>query len=659
MIIRGWSIDGYGVFHEEECRGLGDGLTVILGPNESGKSTLISFVRGMLFGFPDRRSKDPLHPPLHGGRHGGRLFLETADGPVIVEREAGRFRPPVVTLPGGGRGAGAEMDEILGGLDLPVFRNVFAFGLSELSDFASLGAGGIGERLLSAGITGAGRSAREAIEMLGDQAASLLRPRGRSDIGETLEQLARMEERIAAAREELATHPGLVGEEEDQQGELARLSRDADRLREEEKRLERLLELWPSWHQRRQAIERLALFPNPEDREDPKHQLNRLVDRLETAADQHVEPQAIDTPGWTPAAVLAPLLWFLSAAAAAGVAWRLRADDWPVAALCALGAAAAAVAAMFFGKRRRLALRARELEAEERERRDGLSAARLAAAARDLAGLRQTLSGTAERQSLEQTVQQVDSLVAARAGGDEQALSFVGELDRGMVETWERELDSTKARLAEAAEQRDQAIRRLETVRRQREALERSADLPTLETGAEALRSRLEEETGQWRLLVIARGLVGEALREFTAGRQPAVLERASRLFRTVTGGRYDSVVQESDGNGLTLLAGDGRRVETHHLSRGTAEQLYLCLRLALAEDFSGRGRPVPLLMDDVLVNADPERARGMADAIREYAGRGGQVILFTCHPATAALFDGFGNEAVIRRLKSHGGNDH
>lgn len=70
--------------------------------------------------------------------------------------------------------------------------------------------------------------------------------------------------------------------------------------------------------------------------------------------------------------------------------------------------------------------------------------------------------------------------------------------------------------------------------------------------------SRLDEETGRWRLLIIARGLVRKALREFTANRQPAVLERASPLFRTVTGERYHSVVQDTGGTVPENRRGNG-----------------------------------------------------------------------------------------------------
>src|SRR5580700_9522466 len=88
MRIGAWHIDGFGIFHDFEVS-LGDGLTVFLGPNEAGKSTLLGFLRAMLFGFPGKRSRALPYPPLRGGRHGGRLVLE-GPGEVAVERFAGR-----------------------------------------------------------------------------------------------------------------------------------------------------------------------------------------------------------------------------------------------------------------------------------------------------------------------------------------------------------------------------------------------------------------------------------------------------------------------------------------------------------------------------------------------------------------------------------------
>jgi uncharacterized protein YhaN len=112
-------------------------------------------------------------------------------------------------------------------------------------------------------------------------------------------------------------------------------------------------------------------------------------------------------------------------------------------------------------------------------------------------------------------------------------------------------------------------------------------------------------------------------------------MARASALFSAVTQGRYEQVVV-ADG-GLEVVDPAGVRFDTADLSRGTAEQLYLCIRFGLAAEFAAHAAPLPLVMDDVLVNFDPERARGMAMAIDSVADEH-QVLLFTCHPDVVDL---------------------
>ena len=52
MRLTGIYIDGFGLFHNLKIDGLTPELTVFLGMNESGKSTLLGFLRAVLFGFP-------------------------------------------------------------------------------------------------------------------------------------------------------------------------------------------------------------------------------------------------------------------------------------------------------------------------------------------------------------------------------------------------------------------------------------------------------------------------------------------------------------------------------------------------------------------------------------------------------------------------------
>ena len=110
-------------------RDLPDGLLVVSGPNEAGKSTLLDFLRGVLFGFPDGRSRLPRHEPVGGGPHGGRVLLDVDGHGWTVERHAS---PRRIGLdgPGGEHGGEDELRALLGGADAELYRTVFAFGLA-------------------------------------------------------------------------------------------------------------------------------------------------------------------------------------------------------------------------------------------------------------------------------------------------------------------------------------------------------------------------------------------------------------------------------------------------------------------------------------------------------------------------------------------------
>ena len=118
--------------------------------------------------------------------------------------------------------------------------------------------------------------------------------------------------------------------------------------------------------------------------------------------------------------------------------------------------------------------------------------------------------------------------------------------------------------------------------------------------------------------------------------RQPAVLTRTGASFSRIAEGRYTQLVTRE--NGIDVLGADGSRLDAALLSRGTAEQLYLCLRLALAAEFGRLAVPLPLVMDDVLVNFDPKRARLSAQVLLD-ATPEHQMLLFTCHPETVDVF--------------------
>lgn len=167
------------------------------------------------------------------------------------------------------------------------------------------------------------------------------------------------------------------------------------------------------------------------------------------------------------------------------------------------------------------------------------------------------------------------------------------------------------------------------------------------------LEAELASVIEQWRVLGLARVLVERTLKRYEAQRQPAVLRRASEQFAAVTAGRYvriDASGEDGD-RSLGLWSSAGGRLDAGQLSRGTAEQLYLCIRLAAAEQLGRHAAALPLVLDDVLVDLDPDRAAALAACLADAATRQ-QVLVLTCHPGHVALLTGAAPEARVVSLR-------
>jgi uncharacterized protein YhaN len=261
MKITGWHIDGFGVFTDTVVRDLPPDLTVVLGPNEAGKSTLLAFIRGVLFGFGEA---DRDYPPLYGGRHGGRLFVrDEAGAAAVIERYRGA-RAPHVLLADGSPGTEADLARLVGYADAEVFRSVFAFSLTELESLRSLDTAAVRDRIFAAGVAGAGRSARQTVAALDRRREALLRPRAPgAEIPRLTEALRAAEQRLARAVAEADGYERARAEERHWSAELSRLTEALAERRQVLRRTGTLLELWPDWSEEAEARGRLAAMDAP------------------------------------------------------------------------------------------------------------------------------------------------------------------------------------------------------------------------------------------------------------------------------------------------------------------------------------------------------------------------------------------------------------
>jgi uncharacterized protein YhaN len=142
----------------------------------------------------------------------------------------------------------------------------------------------------------------------------------------------------------------------------------------------------------------------------------------------------------------------------------------------------------------------------------------------------------------------------------------------------------------------------------------------------------LLNETGikakDWAAFQTALWAIREAKEQYREQRLPRVLNDAARYFEMMTDGRYETI--QLDDDGFSAVDSAGQRVHAIELSRGTAEQLYLSLRLALMGVFSGY-ETLPMIIDDGFVNFDHSRSEKVYGLLEKVA-ENRQIIILTCH---------------------------
>ena len=135
MKIKELVIDGFGHFGNGKSFGpFYKPVVVFYGRNESGKSTLLNFIRTILFGFPTRRRSLNYYPALQGGKHGGRIVvIDEGNSEFVIERHEGKKGGQyAVSKVSGEVCPPTKLRELVGNSNKEVFENIFAFTHEEL-----------------------------------------------------------------------------------------------------------------------------------------------------------------------------------------------------------------------------------------------------------------------------------------------------------------------------------------------------------------------------------------------------------------------------------------------------------------------------------------------------------------------------------------------
>jgi uncharacterized protein YhaN len=172
-----------------------------------------------------------------------------------------------------------------------------------------------------------------------------------------------------------------------------------------------------------------------------------------------------------------------------------------------------------------------------------------------------------------------------------------------------------------------------------------------LQEEVEAEGARLRRLAHRYAQVKVAERVLRQAIERYREEHQSPVIELAANYFRRLTLGSFVGLRADSDDSGHPVLVGvrpGEQRLDVSRMSSGSRDQLYLALRLATLAWRAKSGEPMPLVLDDILINFDDARSRATLELLAQMADST-QVILFTHHRRIVDEAQRLTNTAAVR----------
>ncbi len=214
----------------------------------------------------------------------------------------------------------------------------------------------------------------------------------------------------------------------------------------------------------------------------------------------------------------------------------------------------------------------------------------------------------------------VDSLIKEAEEIDPDALpSQIKELNEKIEEREER-----RSEIQEAIGREKNELERMDGSAKAAEAAEK----------AQEFLARVHNGVDRYMRLCLASVILRNEIEHYRGKNQAPILNRASSLFSQLTLGSFTNLqtdFNDKDEPILISVRPSGKRIPIEGMSDGCRDQLYLSLRLASLEKYLENNEPLPLIVDDILINFDDERAKATLKVLADLSHKN-QIIFFTHH---------------------------
>lgn len=176
-------------------------------------------------------------------------------------------------------------------------------------------------------------------------------------------------------------------------------------------------------------------------------------------------------------------------------------------------------------------------------------------------------------------------------------------------------------------------------------------ELQRVEEETVAIKGKIEYLKHRGKALRLARDVLIEAGHEIKRTFAPDINRSMSMIINGLTSGKYTDLRGDDRLSLKVAVPEIGEVKNALELSGAAADQMYLALRLAMADLLTGSGESLPLFMDEVFSQFDDSRTK-LALQYLYNSYRDKQIVLFTCKQREVELVRGiFGDRMNLVEL--------
>lgn len=211
MIIKQLNIYGFGRWIDQQID-IQNPLQVVYGPNEAGKSTIIAFIKGLLFGFTDKKhSIHGQYQPKGNAPYGGEIIFSVDGHDYKLVRTGLKYGGTVkfYDLDADTELTDEDYEELISPIDRTAYDQLFYFGNVDQGELYKMGRDELRMRIQSIGVAGAGEWMALQAD-LDKQSAKLYAPRGRTKtINVQIAEYKALEKQVTDAKEDFPKYQQL------------------------------------------------------------------------------------------------------------------------------------------------------------------------------------------------------------------------------------------------------------------------------------------------------------------------------------------------------------------------------------------------------------------------------------------------------------------